>query len=75
MSDLETTVSHNYAVFEEFLEKTLENEIDEYNNLCNEAGKRIKPMEKPLRNKFIANELMRKINNGESKVDFYLIPL
>jgi predicted ATP-dependent endonuclease of OLD family len=70
MSDLETTVSHNYAVFEEFLEKTLENEIDEYNNLCNEAGKRIKPMEKPLRNKFIANELMRKINNGESKVDF-----
>jgi len=69
INDLETTVSHNYAVFEEYLEKTLETEIDEYNDFCKEAGKRIKPMEKPLRNKFIANELMQKIRNGESKVD------
>lgn len=69
INDLETTVSHNYAVFEEYLEKTLETEIDEYDDFCKEAGERIKPMEKPLRNKFIANELMRKIDNGESNVD------
>lgn len=69
INELATTVSHNYAVFEEYLEKTLETEIDGYHDFCKEAGKRIKPMEKPLRNKFIANELMRKIDDGESNVD------
>lgn len=69
INDLDTTVSHKYAVFEEFLEKILEDEIDDYTNLCLEAGERIKPMEKPLRNKFIANALKLKIDNGESKED------
>lgn len=69
IKQLETTVSHNYAVFEEYLEKTLETEIDEYKAFCDEAGKRIKPIEKPLRNKFIANELKLKIDNGESNVE------
>lgn len=69
INDLETTVSYNYAVFGEYLEKTLETEIDEYNSFYKEAGEKMRPMEKPLRNKFIANELKKKIDNGAPKVE------
>lgn len=62
IQQLETKISSKYAVFEIDLESTLELEIEEYTELSTKAGKDINPLGKPLRNKYIANELKKKIH-------------
>ena len=66
IEDVETKVSDKYAILDYNLEKTLKDELGDYEKLVQEAGKTLGPTGKPLKHRFIANTLKRRIDNGES---------
>ena len=69
IDDVFTKVSDNYTVLEYNLEKTLEEEIEDYGGLLSEAVKTLGPIGKPLKNRFVASKLKKKVDNGESIED------
>ncbi len=69
IEDIKTEVSDNYTILEDDLEKTLKEEIEEYEALLQEAGTILGPTGKPLKHRFIANRLKKRIDEGESPDD------
>jgi len=67
IEDVKTKVSDKYAVLEYNLEETLKDELEDYENLVKEAGETLGPaVGKPLRHRFIANRLKRRIDEGDA---------
>jgi Predicted ATP-dependent endonuclease of the OLD family len=66
IEDVKTKVSDRYAVLEYNLEKTLKDEIKDYEKLVQEAEKTLGPTGKPLKHRFVANRLKQKVDKGIS---------
>lgn len=66
IEDVTTTISNNYTVLENKFENTLEEELPDYQELMKQAAERLGPTGKPLTNRFIATELKRRIEGGQS---------
>jgi len=66
IEDVETIVSDSYAVLEHKLEEVLKDELEDYENMVKQAVKTLGPTGKPLKHRFIANMLKRRVDNGES---------
>jgi len=69
IEDAKTKVSDRYAILEYKLEETLKDELVDYEKLVQQAVKSLGPTGKPLKHRFIANTLKRRIDNGESPED------
>ncbi|MBA7493096.1 hypothetical protein ES702_03651 [subsurface metagenome] len=65
IEDVKTKVSDKYAILEYKLEKTLEDELEDCENLIRKAGETLGPTGKPLKHRFIAKRLKQRVNNGE----------
>jgi len=66
IEDVKTKVSDRYAILEYDLEETLKDELVDYEDLVQEAVKTLGPIGKPLKGRFIANRLKRRVDDGES---------
>jgi predicted ATP-dependent endonuclease of OLD family len=66
IEDIETKVSDKYAILEYNLEETLKDELADYENIVQEAEETLGPIGKPLRHRFIANKLKRRIDEGDA---------
>ena len=66
IEDVKTKVSDKYAILEYNLEEMLKDELGDYENLVLLAEKTLGPTGKPLKHRFIANRLKRRVDNGES---------
>lgn len=66
IEDVKTKVSDRYAILEYDLEETLKDELVDYEDLVQEAVKTLGPIGKPLKSRFIANRLKRRVDDGES---------
>ncbi len=67
IEDVKTKVTDKYAILEYKLEETLKEEIEDYENLVQEAGETLGPaVGKPLRHRFIANKLKQRIDDGDA---------
>ena len=69
IDEVETKITSNYTIFEVNLEETLQQEIIDYDQLSVLASERLGSIGKPLTNKFIANELKRRIKNEGQSTD------
>jgi len=69
IEDVKTKISDRYAILEYKLEETLKDELVDYEKLVQQAVKSLGPTGKPLKHRFIANTLKRRIDNGESPED------
>jgi len=63
---IETKVSDKYAILEYDFEETLKDELVDYEVFLQQAAKTLGPSGKPLKHRFIANTLKRRVDNGES---------
>jgi predicted ATP-dependent endonuclease of OLD family len=66
IEDVKTKVSDRYAILEYKLEETLKDELIDYENLVQQVVKTLGPTGKPLKHRFIANRLKRRVDDGES---------
>ena len=66
IEDVKTKVSDRYAILEYNLEETLKDELVDYENLAQQAVETLGPTGKPLKHRFIANMLKRRVDIGES---------
>ncbi len=69
IEDLKTTVAERYAVFEETFDAVIEAEVEGYEGLMKACGKSIGPSgprSKPLWHRFVAREVLGKVEEGES---------
>ena len=66
IEDVETKVSDIYAILEYKLEETLKDELVDYEDLVQQAVETLGPTGKPLKHRFIANQLKRRVDNGKS---------
>jgi len=66
IEDVQTKVADRYAVLEYTLEKVLRDELVGYENIVEQAVKILGPTGKPLKHRFIASVLKRRVDNGES---------
>ena len=66
IEDIETKVSDKYAILEYNLEETLKDELEDYKKLIQQAVETLGPTGKPLKHRFIANKLKRRVDEGES---------
>ena len=66
IEDVKTKVSDRYAILEYDLEETLKDELVDYENLVQEAVKTLGPIGKPLKGRFIASRLKRRVDEGKS---------
>jgi len=66
IEDVKTNVSDKHAILEYNLEETLKDELEDYENLVQEAKETLGPTGKPLKHRFIANRLKRRIDDGKS---------
>lgn len=66
IEDVKTKVLDRYAILEYKLEETLKDELVDYENLVQQAVKSLGPTGKPLKGRFIANRLKRRVDDGES---------
>ena len=66
IEDVKTKVSDRYAILEYKLEETLKDELVDYENLVQQVVKTLGPTGKPLKHRFIANRLKRRVDDGES---------
>jgi predicted ATP-dependent endonuclease of OLD family len=66
IEDIETKVSDKYAMLEYNLEETLKDELEDYKKLIQQAVETLGPTGKPLKHRFIANKLKRRVDEGES---------
>jgi len=66
IEDIKTKVSDSYTILEYTLELTLKEEIEDYEKLIQQAVETLGPTGKPLKHRFIANRLKRRVDNGET---------
>lgn len=66
IEDIETKVSDKYAMLEYNFEETLKDELEDYKKLIQQAVETLGPTGKPLKHRFIANRLKRRVDDGES---------
>jgi predicted ATP-dependent endonuclease of OLD family len=66
IEDIETKISDKYAMLEYNLEETLKDELEDYKKLIQQAVETLGPTGKPLKHRFIANRLKRRVDEGES---------
>lgn len=66
IEDIETKVSDKYAMLEYNLEETLKDELEDYKKLIQQAVETLGPTGKPLKHRFVANRLKRRVDDGES---------
>jgi predicted ATP-dependent endonuclease of OLD family len=66
IKDVKTKVTDKYAILKYNLEETLKDELVDYETLVQEAEETLGPIGKPLRHRFIANRLKRRVDDGES---------
>jgi predicted ATP-dependent endonuclease of OLD family len=66
IEDIETKVSEEYAILENNLEELLMDELTEYADIVQESAKVLGPTGKPLKHRFVANRLKRRVVDGES---------
>jgi predicted ATP-dependent endonuclease of OLD family len=66
IEDVKTKVSEKYAILEYNLETLLKDEIPEYEKIIQESAKVLGPTGKPLKHRFVANWLKRRVDDGES---------
>ena len=69
IEDVKTKISDKYAILEYNLEETLKDELEDYENLVQEADETLGPTGKPLKHRFIANRLKWKVDNGEPSAE------
>jgi len=65
IEDIETKVSSNYAVLEFNLERTSQDEIDNFDDFYDGASTVLGPVGKPLRHKFVAEKIAKMVEGGE----------
>ncbi len=65
IEDIKTKVTDKYTILEYNLEETLKDEIEDYETLLEQANKTLGPTGKPLKHRFIANRLKRRVGNGK----------
>lgn len=66
ISDVRTVVSDRYAVFEYKYERTLVDELADYEDLVLEAHKILGPIGKPLEHRFVASKLRDRVSDGDA---------
>jgi len=66
IEDVKTKVSDKYAILEYELEETLKDELVDYEKLVQQAVETLGPTGKPLKHRFIATILKRRVDNGKS---------
>lgn len=66
IEDIKTKVTDTYTILEYTLEETLKEELVDYEKLVQQAAETLGPTGKPLKHRFIANRLKRRVDNGES---------
>lgn len=66
IEDVKINVSDKHAILEYNLEETLKDELEDYESLVQEAEETLGPTGKPLRHRFIANRVKRRIDDGKS---------
>lgn len=66
IEDVQTNVTATYAVLEYDFERTLGDELQEYDSLVQKAAETLGPCGKPLKHRFIASRLRERICKGEA---------
>jgi predicted ATP-dependent endonuclease of OLD family len=66
IENLRTAVKDRYAVLESTLENVLSQEVPDYEVLSHQAKDVLGPCGKPLKNRFIAKELQKRIKEGKT---------
>jgi len=66
IEDVKTKVSDGFTILEYTLEEVLKDELADYENIVEKAVKTLGPSGKPLKHRFIANELKRRVDDGKS---------
>jgi len=66
IEDVGTKVSDTYTVLEYNLERTLKDELEDYETLAQDAREILGPIGKPLKHRFIASRLKQRVDDGES---------
>ena len=61
---LQTKVGEKHTVLEQFYEKTLQDEIDDYEEIIQEANSLLGPTGKPLKHRYLALKAKTKVKNG-----------
>lgn len=69
IEDVKTVVSEHYTVLENELESMLKEELSDYQAVLEQAREDLGPIGKPLANRYIATELRRRIESGQSPDD------
>ena len=69
IEDVKTVVSEHYTVLENELESMLKEELSDYQAVLEQAREDLGPTGKPLANRYIATELRRRIESGQSPDD------
>lgn len=64
IEDVETTVSDDFTVLEFNFEKTLQNEVDDFEELWDQAGNVLGSTGKPLKHRYIAKVIEKRIKEG-----------
>lgn len=65
IENVQTKVSDRYAVLESTLEELLSEEFEDYQNFCEQAEKLLGPIGKPLKHRFIAKQLEKRVKEGK----------
>ena len=69
ISKLKTTISSTYCVFEEKWEKTINNEISDYESIVSNWSKEVDPLEKPLKGKLVAFTLSKRAKEEGNSIE------
>jgi len=65
LKTISTTVSNHYAIIEDNYELLLLREISDYEKLLQEAAVELGQCGKPLKHRYIANKIMKKVVDGD----------
>jgi len=66
IEDIKTKVSDRYAILEYTFEELLKNELADYEELCQRAVEALGPSGKPLKHRFVAEEIRKRVIEGKS---------
>jgi putative ATP-dependent endonuclease of OLD family len=69
IENVKTHVSDRYAVLESTLEELLSQELGDYESLCRQAKDTLGPSGKPLKHRFVAEQLRKRVIEGKSAGD------
>jgi predicted ATP-dependent endonuclease of OLD family len=66
IENVKTKISDRYAILESTLEELLKDELADYDELCQQAVKTLGPSGKPLKHRFVAEQLRKRVTEGKS---------